>query len=89
MTFVEFVAETELGRGYVSELERGLVVPSLDVLGRVAAALGVDVCDVVLLPEDSARQHLISLTRHLRQSQLRGLLKEVEEMVKRTGSHES
>src|SRR5690606_29743449 len=39
--FDAFVEETGLGRGYVSELERGLVVPGVGTLARVARALGV------------------------------------------------
>lgn len=45
-SFDAFVEETGLGRGYVSELERGLVVPTLDSLERVAKALGVPVRDL-------------------------------------------
>lgn len=41
--FDAFVEETGLGRGYISELERGLVVPTLDALERIARALDVPV----------------------------------------------
>lgn len=46
--FDAFVEETGLGRGYVSELERGLVVPTIGTLARVAKALDVTVADLVL-----------------------------------------
>lgn len=52
ISFDAFVEETGLGRGYVSELERGLVVPTIDALAKVARALGVPMRD--LFPEDSA-----------------------------------
>lgn len=52
ITFDAFVEETGLGRGYVSELERGLVVPTIDALAKVARALGVPMRD--LFPEDNA-----------------------------------
>lgn len=55
-TFDAFVEETQLGRGYVSELERGLVVPSLAVLDRVAKAIGVTIADLVA--GDTARERL-------------------------------
>jgi transcriptional regulator with XRE-family HTH domain len=47
LTFDAFVRETGLGRGYVSELERGLVVPTVGTLARVAATLGLTVADLV------------------------------------------
>lgn len=49
ISFDAFVEETGLGRGYISELERGLVVPTLDSLERIARALDVPVRD--LFPE--------------------------------------
>ena len=45
--FDAFVEETGLGRGYVSELERGLVIPTIGTLARVAKALDVTVTDLV------------------------------------------
>ena len=61
-TFDAFVEETRLGRGYVSELERGLVVPSLAVLDRVASAIGVTIADLVA--GDSARERLFFRLRN-------------------------
>jgi transcriptional regulator with XRE-family HTH domain len=46
-SFDAFVEETGLGRGYVSELERGLVVPTIGTLARVARALEVTIADLV------------------------------------------
>lgn len=53
--FDAFVEETGLGRGYVSELERGLVIPTIGTLARVAAALDVTVADLVLGETDRER----------------------------------
>jgi len=61
--FDAFVEETELGRGYISELERGLVVPSLSALTKLAAALELPVADLVL--GDTPRERLFELTRGL------------------------
>jgi transcriptional regulator with XRE-family HTH domain len=46
-TFDAFVEETGLGRGYISELERGLVVPSVATLATVARALELTIADLV------------------------------------------
>ncbi len=47
-TFDAFVEETGLGRGYISELERGLVVPTITTLNKVAAALELTMADLLL-----------------------------------------
>lgn len=48
MSFGALVEKSGLGRGYVSELERGLVVPTVGTLARVAEALGVTIADLVI-----------------------------------------
>ncbi len=53
--FDAFVEETGLGRGYVSELERGLVVPGVGTLARIARALGVTIADLVSGDTDRER----------------------------------
>lgn len=47
-TFDAFVEETGVGRGYLSELERGLVVPTIGTLARVARALELTIADLVV-----------------------------------------
>jgi transcriptional regulator with XRE-family HTH domain len=74
-TFDAFVEECGLGRGYVSELERGLVVPSLHALQKLAAALEVTVADLVL--GDSDREKLYDATRKLPEAEVRALLEQV------------
>lgn len=59
--FDAFVEETGLGRGYVSELERGLVVPGVGTLARVAEALNVTIADLVT--GDSERERLFDELR--------------------------
>jgi transcriptional regulator with XRE-family HTH domain len=54
-TFDAFVEDTGLGRGYVSELERGLVVPTIGTLARVARALEVTIADLVAGETDRER----------------------------------
>ncbi|MGE0322119.1 MAG: helix-turn-helix domain-containing protein [Polyangiaceae bacterium] len=51
ISFDALVGETGLGRGYISELERGLVNPTIGNLDLVAQALGVSLAE--LLTDDS------------------------------------
>lgn len=71
-TFDAFVEECGLGRGYVSELERGLVVPSLTTLATVARVLDVTVADLVA--GASPREALFVETRGLPQRVIARLL---------------
>ena len=59
--FDAFVEETGLGRGYVSELERGLVVPGVGTLAKVARALDVTIDDLVV--GDTERERLFDELR--------------------------
>lgn len=59
--FGELVSRSGLGRGYVSELERGLVVPTVGTLSRVAAALGVTMVDLVT--DEGERETIFELLR--------------------------
>lgn len=78
--FDAFVEETGLGRGYVSELERGLVVPTIGTLARVAKALEVTVADLVI--GDSDREKLFY---ELRRADVK-LLREIRDLLaKRLG----
>lgn len=78
--FDAFVEETGLGRGYVSELERGLVIPTIGTLARVAAALNVTVADLVIGETDRER-----LFNELRRADAK-LLRELRDwLTKRVG----
>lgn len=72
-TFDAFVEETGLGRGYVSELERGLVIPSLTALESMAAALGVTPADLVL--GSTERERLFDRARRLAPAEVGRLLR--------------
>jgi transcriptional regulator with XRE-family HTH domain len=74
-SFDAFVEETGLGRGYVSELERGLVVPNVRVIERVAKALEVTMADLVL--GDSPREQLFAMTRGLHPHEVDALMAKV------------
>ena len=72
-TFDAFVEESGLGRGYISELERGLVVPTVHALAKLAAALEVTMADLVL--GDTPRERLFEATRSASDAELARLLK--------------
>jgi transcriptional regulator with XRE-family HTH domain len=84
-SFDAFVEETELGRGYISELERGLVVPSLTALAKVARALELTVADLVA--DDSPRERLFHATRLLEDKEVAALLKQVTTTVGTRSPH--
>ena len=69
--FDAFVEETGLGRGYVSELERGLVVPGVGTLARIARALGVTIADLV--SGDTDRERLFDELRGRPSSVIRAI----------------
>lgn len=83
-TFDAFVEETGLGRGYLSELERGLVVPSLTALETLAAALGVTAADLVL--GTSERERLFDRVRRLGPTEVSRLVRLSEELAPPPGA---
>ena len=74
-SFDAFVEETGLGRGYISELERGLVVPTVGALARVARALDVTLADLVI--GDTERERLFEELRDASPGLLAALVKEL------------
>ena len=77
-TFDAFVEETGLGRGYISELERGLVVPTIHALRKVADALELTMADLVL--GDSKREQLFEAAVVLSDGDIATLLKEARRL---------
>lgn len=86
-TFDAFVEETGLGRGYISELERGLVVPTIGALSRVARALDVTLADLVL--GDSERERLFEDLRGQRPALIRELRERLRAARIRTDAGDS
>lgn len=75
LTFDAFVAKSGLGRGYVSELERGLVMPTIGVLARVAGALELTMSDLVA--GETERERLFSDLRGRPSTFIRALRAEI------------
>jgi transcriptional regulator with XRE-family HTH domain len=73
-SFDAFVEEVGLGRGYVSEIERGLVNPTLAALNKLAKALKVTVADLVL--GDTPRERLFEVAARLDAAAVRILLED-------------
>lgn len=71
LSFAELVERTRLGAGYISELERGLVMPSAGTLTRVAEALDVTVADLVA--GDTERERLFCDLRGAKRTLLRSI----------------
>lgn len=80
-SFDAFVEETGLGRGYISELERGLVVPTIHALNQLARALGVTTADLLL--GDSTREQLFDVARGLGERDVQRLLGEARSIAAR------
>lgn len=77
-TFDAVVGETELGRGTFSELERGLIVPSLLTLQKISIALEVPIADLVL--GDTLREQLFEAARGLSNGDLRAAIEYVRRL---------
>lgn len=77
-TFYALVGETELAQGVVSEIERGLVLPRLSTLARIASVLEVTVADLVL--GDTLREKIFDAMRSLTDAELGLLLEQVEKL---------
>jgi transcriptional regulator with XRE-family HTH domain len=80
-TFDAFVEETGLGRGYLSELERGLVVPTVGTLSRIASALEMTLADLVI--GESERERLFDELREALPGTVRDLRDRARSLARR------
>lgn len=64
-------------KGFLSDIERGLAMPSLGTLKVIAEHLGVELLDLVTFPERSDRLALVDQTRALKPGTIRRLLREM------------
>jgi transcriptional regulator with XRE-family HTH domain len=83
LTLEKLAYESELGsKGHLSSLERGLVMPTVQTLEKLAVRLGVLVADLVSDPKGTERERLLELTRHLSPGALRTLSRDLTVAVK-------
>lgn len=72
----------EFSKGHLSNLERGLVMPTVATLSKLADALEVLVADIVSSPERSLREKVLDLTRHTPTGPLKRLAKDLAALAK-------
>jgi transcriptional regulator with XRE-family HTH domain len=70
-------------KGFMSDIERGLALPSLTTLAEIARLLGVALLDLVTFPTEDERQALVDRTRQLPRGAVRKLLKELSDAAPR------
>jgi transcriptional regulator with XRE-family HTH domain len=75
LTLEALAYESDLGsKGHLSDLEKGLAVPTIVTLQAIAERLGVEVLDLVTFPGDSPRHGVVDATRGMTTTQLKALL---------------
>ncbi len=68
-----------IGKGHLSDLEKGLLRPTVHTLKGVADRLGVQLLDLVTFPEEGPRQALVDATRTLGAADLAELLRDARQ----------
>src|SRR5258708_6392243 len=62
-------------KGHLSDLERGLAVPNVATLARLADSLGCSIADLVTFPERDERQRVADAVRPMTPTQVRRVLR--------------
>jgi transcriptional regulator with XRE-family HTH domain len=70
--------EGGLSKGHLSDIEKGLVLPTLPTLELIAARLGVELLDLVTFPEESERHRLVDVSRGMRPGTVRRLIRDAK-----------
>jgi transcriptional regulator with XRE-family HTH domain len=84
LTIEGLAYESELGsKGHLSNLERGLAVPTVRTLEVLADRLGVRLLDLVTFPERDEHQALVDALRALPKGTVRRLLKDCRAPARR------
>jgi len=77
LTAEKVAYESDVGsKGFVSDIENGLALPSLRTLERLSRYLEVELYDLLVQPNSSPRAALVDRSRLLEVSQLQKLLKQ-------------
>jgi transcriptional regulator with XRE-family HTH domain len=78
LTLEKLAYESDLGsKGYLSDIEKGLALPTVKTLRVLADRLGVLPLDLLTDPDADLRQNLIDRTRGLPLGSLRALLRQI------------
>lgn len=67
-----------LSKGYVSDIEAGKKVPSLQVVDALARRLGLPTFDLLVFPDQGLREQVVEATRRADEETLRRVLKVLE-----------
>ena len=77
LTMEKLAFESDVSKGHLSSMERGLVRPTVATLKVLADRLGVLVADLVNDPDENDRARVLELTRTLSRGSLRRLVREL------------
>lgn len=78
ITAEKLAYESEVGsKGFLSDIEHGLALPSLTTLERIAQRLEVSLFDLLIVPARSQREKLVELTRGTSKGTLARLLRDL------------
>jgi transcriptional regulator with XRE-family HTH domain len=78
LTLEKLAYECDMSKGFLSDVENGLALPSLLKLAAIAERLEVDLLDLVTFPKRSDRQKLVDEMRGVRPELLRRWLREAK-----------
>jgi transcriptional regulator with XRE-family HTH domain len=80
ITAEKLAYESEVGsKGFLSDIEHGLALPSLTTLERIAQRLEISLFDLLVVPARSNREMLIELTRGATKGTLARLLRDLSD----------
>src|SRR5947209_588070 len=80
LTMEKLAYESELGsKGHLSNIEKGLVRPTIQTLKVLADHLGVLPLDLLTFPDEDIRQSVIDGTRRIPLATLRKIRREIEQ----------
>lgn len=78
LTAEKLAYESDVGsKGFLSDIEHGLALPSLTTLERIAQRLDVSLYDLLVFPEAGDRERLIEQTRAMSKGTLVRILREL------------
>ena len=86
LTLAKLAAESGLAsKGHLSDLEHGRLVPTVGTLQALASKLGVELLDLLIIPDKNPRHRLIAQSSGLPDPVMLRWLTEAEELPVRPG----